>query len=148
MKPRILLPFDFGEPSMHALLWAVDLQRTIDAPPIQLVHAIDARPGVSSEGPPVITAPSERELHDLEARLREAVRRTEGSASVEIRVETLAVGDILLDVAREKNADLIVMGTHGQRGLERVLLGSVAMHVLRRAECPVVTIAHPHGGRP
>jgi nucleotide-binding universal stress UspA family protein len=139
-----LLPFDFGEPSVHALAWAVDLQRSVDGPPIQMVHAIDSRPAVASEGPPMITMPGPSDLRGLETRMREAARRAGGSAIVEIHAEPFAVGDILLDLAKKRNADLIVMGTHGRKGLERLLLGGVATHVLRRAECPVVTIHHPH----
>jgi len=46
----------------------------------------------------------------------------------------------IVGAATEEHADLIVMGTHGRTGLDRLLLGSVAEHVLRRAPCPVVTV--------
>lgn len=49
-------------------------------------------------------------------------------------------GDAILRVAREKGCDLIVMGTHGRTGLDRMIRGSVAEHVLRRAPCPVLTV--------
>jgi nucleotide-binding universal stress UspA family protein len=48
--------------------------------------------------------------------------------------------DEILRTAREEEADLIVMGTHGWTGLNRFLLGSVAEHVLRKAPCPVQTV--------
>jgi nucleotide-binding universal stress UspA family protein len=48
--------------------------------------------------------------------------------------------EAILGVARERNCDLIVMGTHGRAGLDRMILGSVAEHVVRRAPCPVVTV--------
>lgn len=57
----------------------------------------------------------------------------------------------ILDVAAARGADLIVMGTHGRTGLSRMLMGSVAEGVSRRAECPVLTVrtARPTAsGRP
>jgi len=49
----------------------------------------------------------------------------------------------ILRVANEIHADLIVMGTHGRTGLERLLMGSVAEQVLRQAPCPVLTVRNP-----
>ena len=46
---------------------------------------------------------------------------------------------VILEAARERSADLIVMGTHGRTGLAHVFLGSVAERVVREADCPVVT---------
>lgn len=45
--------------------------------------------------------------------------------------------------ARDKDIDLIVMGTHGHTGLAHLFLGSVAEKVVRRAPCPVLTVRHP-----
>jgi universal stress protein A len=57
-----------------------------------------------------------------------------------VLVRLSAVGDIIVDAARAGGADLIVMGTHGRTGVRRLVLGSVAEHVLRHAECPVVSV--------
>jgi nucleotide-binding universal stress UspA family protein len=51
--------------------------------------------------------------------------------------------DEILRVAKENKCDLIVMGTHGRRGLGRLVMGSVAEQVLRRAMCPVLTVKTP-----
>jgi nucleotide-binding universal stress UspA family protein len=48
--------------------------------------------------------------------------------------------ECILKTAQEIGADLIVMGTHGRTGLSRLLMGSVAEHVVRKAPCPVLTI--------
>lgn len=48
--------------------------------------------------------------------------------------------DKILDLAKQSQANLIVIGTHGRSGLSRVLLGSVAEEVLRKASCPVLTV--------
>jgi nucleotide-binding universal stress UspA family protein len=49
----------------------------------------------------------------------------------------------ILAVARETRSDLIVMGTHGRTGVGRLLMGSVAEQVMRRATCPVLTVKTP-----
>jgi nucleotide-binding universal stress UspA family protein len=65
----------------------------------------------------------------------------------DIRVDrALADGDPvqeILHTARETHADLIVMGTHGRTGMGRILMGSVAEGVLRKAPCPVLTVKVP-----
>jgi nucleotide-binding universal stress UspA family protein len=53
-----------------------------------------------------------------------------------------AAEEILLMVEEEK-ADMLVMGTHGRRGIDRILFGSVAEKVVKSAKCPVVTIRPP-----
>ncbi len=55
----------------------------------------------------------------------------------------LAPAAVLLDYAEAEDVDLVVMGTHGQRGVRRLLLGSVAEEVVRRASCPVLTVRAP-----
>ena len=52
----------------------------------------------------------------------------------------------IVHLAQEEGYDLIVIGTHGRTGLGRLLMGSVAEKVLRRAPCPVLTIKHPFPG--
>ena len=48
----------------------------------------------------------------------------------------------IIRLAKEQQVDYIVMGTHGRRGVSRLLLGSIAEAVLRRAPCPVITLKH------
>lgn len=49
-------------------------------------------------------------------------------------------GEVICWVAQERNCDQIVMGTHGRTGLANLLMGSVAVHVVRNARCPVLTV--------
>jgi nucleotide-binding universal stress UspA family protein len=72
-----------------------------------------------------------------------ALRPTGEGVHVEYRLEEGDDVDMILKVAEETGAGLIVMGTHGRGGLARVLIGSVAEHVLRRAKCPVLTLRVP-----
>lgn len=80
------------------------------------------------------------------ARLEEELyrlRSSEAGISVERRLEYGDPEAVILTVAQEIGADLIVMGTHGRTGLRRLLMGSVAEHVVRHANCPVLTIRIP-----
>lgn len=60
-----------------------------------------------------------------------------------VRVESGAPGDVIPEVARQGEFDLIVMGTHGRSGLNRLVVGSVAESVMRKAQVPVLTLRTP-----
>jgi universal stress protein A len=140
MKPKIIVPFDLSETAERALAWAADLQRTTGGPPIHLVHAISSRPaGMAVIGLDMLL-PTEDEMETLERDMVEKARRHEATATATVLVRASGVGDIILDAARSVGAELIVMGSHGRTGVKRLLLGSVAEHVLRHADCPVVTV--------
>ncbi|MEJ2226596.1 MAG: universal stress protein [Syntrophobacterales bacterium] len=61
---------------------------------------------------------------------------------LETRVEVGAPADKILDVAQKEQVDLIIMGVHGRKGLDRAIFGSVADKVVQGAPCPVLTV-HP-----
>ncbi|BHH82793.1 universal stress protein [Desulforhopalus sp. 52FAK] len=63
-----------------------------------------------------------------------------GVADLTYKVLMGDVGEKIVEYASENNADLIVMGTHGYKGLEKIMFGSVADKVVRAASCPVTTI--------
>lgn len=65
--------------------------------------------------------------------------KTEG-VELSVRLETGRTSSAILEVAEDVKADLILLGTHGRRGLSRVLLGSVAHQVLSRSTLPVLTL--------
>jgi nucleotide-binding universal stress UspA family protein len=78
--------------------------------------------------------------------LERQLARIEATDSTLAVTRTLLVGDEASEInrfAKENDADLIVMGTHGRTGLVRLLMGSVAEMVLRHASCPVLTIKTP-----
>lgn len=68
--------------------------------------------------------------------------------NVEIEYRTGAPGEVIAEVAKERNAELIVIGTHGHTGLQRFLLGSVATAVLRHAPCDVLVCRGASGPSP
>jgi nucleotide-binding universal stress UspA family protein len=135
----ILVPTDFSELASQALEYAVGLAARLDAK-IHLLHVITASfTGVRdvAHSSSVIDASSKEAriaLDQLAARYRDRV-------SVEsTRIEIGDPREVIDQVAEKIGADLIAMGTHGRRGVKRMLLGSVAESVVRSAPCPVLTI--------
>src|SRR4051794_16783690 len=133
----ILLPTDFSEASAAAFQLACSLARDHGSRIIAL-HVVPLPVAPYDMGGWVAIEP-EGYRDELLARLR-SVR----PAVPEVPVEYgLADGDPPAEIVRiagETPCDLIVMGTHGRRGLTRLVLGSVAEEVLRKAPCPVVTV--------
>ncbi|HKD17918.1 MAG TPA: universal stress protein [Thermoanaerobaculia bacterium] len=87
-------------------------------------------------------------VEDARRRLQQCVPGADGG-TVRFLVREGAADETILDTARDEMADLIVMGTHGRRGVGRLLLGSVAARVAAQAACPVLTVraAKPSAGR-
>lgn len=140
---RILCPIDFSTSSRRALDHAVAVARWYGATITSFhVHA-PAPVAVYAPGPPLfppgaLTGGERQALLDSMKRLA----ATEAGATVPVGFE-IGEGDApanILDLAKTMPADLIVMGTHGRSGLERLVLGSVAEKVLRKAGCPVLTV--------
>ncbi|MEW5983245.1 MAG: universal stress protein [Acidobacteriota bacterium] len=143
---RILCPVDFSDFSRRALRYASALAQWYEAEVRALyVHAVVAPvvpiAAVPEENPYDSTAlvdDARRELDELLKPLRASGAAVSAAVGV-----GLPVGAIL-DDARAWPADLLVMGTHGRSGVERLLLGSVTEKVLRKSPCPVLTV---HGLR-
>jgi len=134
----ILFATDFSENARQAFILACALARDCGA---RLVVLHVTPPPLSHEKLEADRNPEEY-YGVLWKALRE-VRAPDDNVAVEHR---LAEGDAaaqILHVAEETKAGLIVLGTHGRTGLPRLLLGSVAEQVLRRARCPVLTVKSP-----
>ncbi|HLW67649.1 MAG TPA: universal stress protein [Gemmataceae bacterium] len=134
----ILHPTDFSERSANALQLACALACDYGAR-IVILHVVAPPAVIYGEG---IVPPDPNESP---AKAREQIERLEipAASRAERRVEEGDPALKILDVAGEINADLIVMGTHGRTGLGRLLMGSVAEEVVRRAVCPVLTVTNP-----
>jgi nucleotide-binding universal stress UspA family protein len=93
--------------------------------------------------------PSSDELALAEAKAKLAKLRPAEGVQLETKLEVGEAAPSIVKFAREARCELIVMGTHGRSGLERLILGSVAEHVLRQAPCPVLTVRQaPAGAKP
>jgi len=138
MYDTILVPTDGSEPAGAAVAHAVDLAASSGA----TLHALSV---VDSAAYASLDVSSEQVLEGLEARAgaaTETIAETAADAGVEAVTE-VSVGsphEQITDYAEAVDADLIVMGTHGRTGLDRVLLGSVTERVVRAAPCPVLTV--------
>jgi nucleotide-binding universal stress UspA family protein len=141
---HILVPTDFSDASERALAMAVELARTFQAR-LTLLHAWAIPNTVYGEGLawPVedLEKASRRTLDDVHARVSKLVHGTE--ATLQVGTEWQRI----LDVAKERKVDLIVMGTHGRRGLQRLVLGSVAEKIVRLSPVPVLTVGAPDDAR-
>jgi nucleotide-binding universal stress UspA family protein len=140
MFRKILLPTDFLPHAEHALKIAADLARTYDAE-LMLLHVHEVGAFELPNGY-VTNMPSEldRMYEQLNQRLAELEQRAReiGARRVHTRV---VQGPILKEIASfASDYDLIVMGSHGRKGIEHLLLGSVAESVLQRAPCPVLIV--------
>ena len=81
---------------------------------------------------------------EAEAQLKEMAKTSAAAGvSLELRVEEGMIADTILALAQKERVDLIVMGTHGRMGPDRLMLGSVTEKVLRKASCPVLAVRKP-----
>jgi nucleotide-binding universal stress UspA family protein len=110
-----------------------------------LVHVVDPKLTVAPEG----GLPAAELLADLkrtgQALLTAAAARLDGAVPPWQFLREGPPSREIIAAAREWNADLLVLGTHGRSGLARMVLGSTAEAVLRHAPCPVVVVRPPEG---
>jgi nucleotide-binding universal stress UspA family protein len=138
---EIVCPFDFSDFSRHALHHAAALAKWYRAQ-LTLLHvqpAITVPAGPPEVLPMLIMTPDQQQ--QLRASLQDVVAGEVGDA-VPVRIE-VAEGNPAREIvafARDVRSDLLVMGTHGAAGFERLVLGSVTEKVLRKAPCPVLTV--------
>lgn len=135
---RILVPRDFSSTSDRAVQYAVDWARRTGAT-LHVIHAKVLHQNLDED-----VVQGERETM---ARLREQLRHLDGDAVApgKVTLEEAVVRDVaaapaILNYADDHDIDLIVMGTHGRRGMRRMILGSVSEEVVRYASCPVLTV--------
>ena len=143
--PRtILVATDFSEHADHALAYAAELAERLDAR-LHLVHAISVPvlgiPEMGIAYGSMIMESTVKESQDALAALADRYRARAPVANTHLEVGDAR--DVIDRIAEAIGADLIVIGTHGRRGVRRMLLGSVAEAVVRSAPCPVLTIRAP-----
>lgn len=146
MLPKnILVPVDFSANAERALDYACELAVKLDAT-VHVLHVVGIPAlGVPELGVAVTASMIDQIVLDHQAALDKLVdkKRSGGARFGEVILRTGDARDTILQAAHHLGADLIVMGTHGRRGLSRMLLGSVAESVVRTSQCPVLTI-RPH----
>lgn len=144
MYSRILVPVDGSPTSRKGLDEALKLARLTGAR-LKLVHVVDELMPDSGYGPVAISEAvidalregARKVLEDAVALARKQVADVESEL-----IETIGrrAADTIVDVAKQWQAELIVMGTHGRRGLRRLVVGSDAEAVLRTSPVPVLMV--------
>lgn len=141
MFNRILVAVDGSETANKALVTALQLARTSGGR-VRLVHSLDELAylwGNEYRGDTVTLA---REQAKKILDIGKDMAQSAGVTAEQQLVETpgIRLGEVIASEARQWEADLIVVGTHGRRGIGRVMLGSGAEQVLRSAPVPVLVI--------
>ncbi|HLS57227.1 MAG TPA: universal stress protein [Zeimonas sp.] len=145
MYDRILVPIDGSPTSDRALAEAAGLARLCSAT-LRLIHVMDPLTHITGYERPDVY------VREIEPAIRKAAQELltkarDSVADARVRVETALidshgerVSDLILDQAKAWPADLVVIGTHGRRGVDRVLMGSDAEQVARRSPVPVLLV--------
>ncbi len=144
MYKKILVPIDGSETSTRGLDEALKIAK-VHGSQVRLVHIVNEfildytySPGLYAANLIESLVKAGRKVLDA----AEAAARSQGVKAETVLLESIggAAADLILAQAKEWQADLIVMGTHGRRGLARLALGSDAEQVLRGAAVPVLLI--------
>ncbi|NHZ73783.1 MAG: universal stress protein [Nitrospirae bacterium] len=140
---KILVPVDFSPYSEEALSYAKELA-TLYGAGLQLLHTIEEPAYPYFYNPGVTFSPIEH-LEALRVKAEEAMDKllaeTKGpEVPAERFVATGRPSSEIAGFAEEHGSDMVVIATHGLTGLERLLVGSTAEHVVRLAPCPVFTV--------
>ena len=150
MLRKILFASDLTEASAPALVLALELGRRLGAR-VAALHVTEPvyesrrwYGALREDEIEFYRVVSEREQAAALRVLAEQVNPPPGEApAVEVLVRSGSPAEVICEVAREADVDLIIMGTHGRSGLQHALLGSIAERVIRTASCAVLTVRAP-----
>jgi nucleotide-binding universal stress UspA family protein len=142
---NILFPTDFSDGSAQALEYAVDMAKRYGAK-LHVVHIIyDVAKATGWYVPHVsvnqmydeIKQGAQKEIE------RFGVEELSGLKDIERSVITGVPHEEIINFVKKNKIDMIIMGTHGRKGIDRILFGSTAAQVVRFAPCPVLTVRLP-----
>ena len=141
---RILCPIDFDDNSIAALDAAAEIARQSGAI-VEVLHVVPIiiQPG----GMPIYVDVYPEQEKEARAKLVEITKTRLAGIKYELRTTVGEPWAAILRSQRSIHADVIVMSTHGRRGLPHLFLGSVAERVVREAQCPVLTIPGRSGDK-
>lgn len=138
---NILVPHDFSETSEAAVQYAVELARTFGAK-LHVVHVGEqARFEMATEFPLGLDLSLEDAVRERMLRIMAVREYRELNPSFQVLAGTPYAE--IVRYAKDRDIDLIVMGTHGRGIVAHAVMGSVAEKVVRYAPCPVLTVRHP-----
>ncbi|MBI4746466.1 MAG: universal stress protein [Deltaproteobacteria bacterium] len=142
---KVLFPTDFSENSNYAFDYAVGLAQKLGAR-LYLLHVIHEL--IDTTGFYIPNISLDQLQKDLEKGAEEMMGKFCGEKLGDFKdYESMNIIGLphieILSMARDKGMDMIVMGTHGRTGIDRVLFGSTAEKVIKKAPCPVLTVRYP-----
>lgn len=133
---HVLCPVDFSEYSHHAVDHAAAVARWYGAR-LTVVHVVANRPAMDL--PPLVMGDADRER--IAADLRRFLAHLPPDVPLDLRVQEASdIHREILCQVKSLAADLLVIGSHGRSGFERLLLGSVAERLMRKAPCPIMVV--------
>ena len=152
---KILIGIDDSEFAQHAAAYGFDIANTYGAR-VGLVHIVEpvimpANNNTDMMGMPAMNMGiNDAELIKIqneasETLIEKTIKKFAGDLKVTHFNEFGGKAEGILNCAKEFNADLIVLGTHSRTGLDRLIMGSVAEHVVRHSPVPVLVVPFPHG---
>ena len=136
MYRNIILAYDGSKFSNKALQEAISLAKSSGGS-LLILSVVDITDEFESEAPGLTDKMTEKLLKMAQKALGKAV-----AAKIKAKIE-VHVGDayeMIVDIAKKKKADVIVMGSHGRTGLTRLLMGSVTSRVIGHAPCSVLVV--------
>jgi nucleotide-binding universal stress UspA family protein len=145
---RVMVPIDFSDCSLDALEYGVQIVKALSAR-LTLLHVLEP---VAYGMDFMLAHATERDQKFAKEQMQTLASRIRTyGISVTETIRGGLPADSIVDLARGSNCGLIIMGTHGRRGVSHLLKGSVAEAVLRRASCPVLAVKNfkfPPGYQP
>lgn len=142
---KILFPTDFSEGALYAFPYAVDLAKTYSAKlyMVHILYDVAMATGLHIPHTSMDTLYKELEANAKKTLESFAYELRQGVADIEFAVLRGVPYEEALNYAGANGIDLIVIGTHGRKGLDRLLFGSTAERIVRNAACPVLTVRKP-----
>jgi universal stress protein A len=133
---KLLVPIDFHEHSLGAIEIAKNIAQ-INGGMVTLLHVVPMDEPLNG---PMYEEDFKKQAEKNAARLAEIGSQQLQGLKYEIVTEIGDPATGIIDAAASREVDAIVIGTHGRKGLRRILMGSVAEVVLREAKCPVIAL--------
>ncbi|OGU45199.1 MAG: hypothetical protein A2199_11075 [Hydrogenophilales bacterium RIFOXYA1_FULL_63_33] len=154
MYSKILVAVDESETSLHALKHAIELARTLSAS-LRMIHVLDMSwlpigPEMAIDTA-ALSAARRSVGENVIAAARETAQQAGFEAEAGLTETETPIQQVAEVIARETSrwgADLVVMGTHGRRGFQHLMLGSVAERMVRLSSGPVLLIPSPGRSSP
>ncbi len=146
MEPltRIIVPVDLDQHTQKIVDFAVHMANKLDCE-IVFLHSVESIESVAMGEMAMVhfsyeefnaahAEQAEKSLAEVISKASEKCKKCRSKVVIGDAVDTI------LQFAENEKADMIIMGTHGKRGIEKILIGSVAERVLKGAHCPVLTM--------